>query len=116
MSHPRLSLALDAPDTLLDAGTIALWAWGFHRVVDYLTQAPDLVDRRRIAAVGHSRNGKTALLAGAMDDRIALVIPHQAANLSKTLYGRVNQYLYFFHPFNWSALEPTSCVCIPSLL
>jgi hypothetical protein len=24
-----------------DAGTIALWAWGFHRVVDYLTQSPD---------------------------------------------------------------------------
>jgi dienelactone hydrolase len=61
-----------------DAGTIALWAWGFHRVVDYLTQAPDLVDPQRIAAVGHSRNGKTALLAGAMDERIALVIPHQA--------------------------------------
>jgi hypothetical protein len=61
-----------------DAGTIALWAWGFHRVVDYLVDSPQLVNPRRIAVVGHSRNGKTALLAGAMDDRIALVIPHQA--------------------------------------
>ena len=61
-----------------DAATIALWAWGFHRVVDYLTESPQLVDPGRIAVVGHSRNGKTALLAGAFDERIALVIPHQA--------------------------------------
>jgi hypothetical protein len=61
-----------------DAATIALWAWGFHRVVDYLNEPHKLVDPKRIAVVGHSRMGKTALLAGAMDDRIALVIPHQA--------------------------------------
>jgi dienelactone hydrolase len=61
-----------------DAATIALWAWGFHRVVDFLVSKPDIVDPNRIAVVGHSRNGKTALLAGAMDERIALVIPHQA--------------------------------------
>jgi len=62
-----------------DAGTIALWAWGFHRVVDFLTtEGKDRVDSKRIAAVGHSRNGKTALLAGAFDERIAVVIPLQA--------------------------------------
>ena len=60
-----------------DRGTIAAWAWGFHRCVDYLV-TDKRVDARRIVAVGHSRNGKTALLAGAMDDRIALAIPHQA--------------------------------------
>ena len=58
-------------------GTIAAWAWGFHRCMDYLVKDIS-VDPRRIAAVGHSRNGKTALLAAAMDDRIALAIPHQA--------------------------------------
>jgi hypothetical protein len=62
-----------------DAGTIMLWAWGFHRVVDFLQQAASTdVDPSRIAAVGHSRNGKTALLAGAFDERIAVVIPLQA--------------------------------------
>lgn len=59
------------------AGTIAFWAWGIHRVVDYLITRDDL-DAKRIACVGHSRLGKTALLAGAFDDRIALAIPHQA--------------------------------------
>jgi hypothetical protein len=58
-------------------GTIAAWAWGFHRCVDYLVTDRD-VDPRRIAAVGHSRNGKTALLAAAYDERIAIAFPHQA--------------------------------------
>lgn len=60
-----------------DFGTIAAWAWGVHRVVDYLVTDDDL-DAKRIAVVGHSRLGKTALLAGAFDERIALSIPHQA--------------------------------------
>ncbi len=60
-----------------DWGTIAAWAWGIHRAVDYLV-CDDDIDRERIAVVGHSRLGKTALLAAALDDRIALAIPHQA--------------------------------------
>lgn len=58
-------------------GTIAAWAWGFHRCVDYLVADADL-DPKRIAAVGHSRNGKAALLAAAFDERIAIAFPHQA--------------------------------------
>jgi dienelactone hydrolase len=58
-------------------GTLAAWAWGFQRCVDYLVTDPD-VDAHRIAAVGHSRNGKAALLAAAFDERIGIVFPHQA--------------------------------------
>jgi hypothetical protein len=58
-------------------GTIAAWAWGMQRAVDHLVTDPD-IDKRRIAVVGHSRLGKTSLLAGALDERIALMIPHQA--------------------------------------
>jgi len=60
-----------------DRGTIAAWAWGFQRCVDYLVTDKAL-DAHRIAAVGHSRNGKTALLAAAFDERIAMAFPHQA--------------------------------------
>lgn len=60
-----------------DWGAIAAWAWGFHRAVDYLQTDQDL-DARKIAAVGHSRMGKAAMLAAAFDERIALVIPLQA--------------------------------------
>jgi len=60
-----------------DWGSIAAWAWGIMRVIDYLETDAD-IDAGRIVVVGHSRLGKTALLAGAFDTRIAVVMPHQA--------------------------------------
>ncbi len=60
-----------------DCGTIAAWAWGLQRAVDYLVMTPD-IDKHRIVVTGHSRLGKAALLAAAFDERIALAIPHQA--------------------------------------
>lgn len=59
----------------IESGTIAGWAWGFQRCVDALIQMP-FVDTENIAVTGHSRGGKTALLAGATDERIAFVAPN----------------------------------------
>ncbi|MBI1917892.1 MAG: acetylxylan esterase [Planctomycetes bacterium] len=74
--QPHFRLEGEKPDPH-DWGTIAAWAWGLHRAVDYLVKDRDL-DKDRVIAVGHSRLGKTALLAAAFDERIALAIPHQA--------------------------------------
>lgn len=60
-----------------DWGAIGAWAYGLHRMVDYLV-TDKAIDEQRIACVGHSRLGKTTLLAAALDERIALAIPHQA--------------------------------------
>ncbi len=67
----KVATDCDAP------ATIAAWAWGFSRMLDYLVTDPD-IDAKRVAVVGHSRNGKAALLAAAMDNRIALAIPSQS--------------------------------------
>ena len=58
-------------------GTIALYAWAMSRMVDVLANEPSTA-KAPVVAVGHSRMGKTALLAGAMDERFAIAIPLQA--------------------------------------
>ncbi len=55
-------------------GSIAVWAWGAIQLVNYLISNPKF-DPNQIIISGHSRNGKAALLAGALDERIALINP-----------------------------------------
>jgi len=58
-------------------GALAAWAWGYSRVVDFLL-TQDYADPDKLSVVGHSRGGKTVLLAGAMDERIALSAPNNS--------------------------------------
>ena len=49
-------------------GKIGLWAWAACAVLRYALTLPEL-DSEKISVVGHSRLGKTALLAGALEER-----------------------------------------------
>jgi hypothetical protein len=93
-----------------DWGTLAIWAWGAMRIVDYLESRDD-VDRQRIGIAGHSRGGKMALLAGALDERFSLVAANGSGcggagcfrfgtNGVETLelITRKDRFGYWFHP------------------
>lgn len=63
-----------------DWGSLMVWAWGAMRVADYLlgeswVNAPWFPGVRPDALIvaGHSRRGKTALLASAFDERFSMV-------------------------------------------
>jgi hypothetical protein len=104
--EPDTNRHLDrAPD---EAGTIAWWAWGLSRVMDYL-ETDKGIDAKNVTIMGVSRLGKTVMWAGAQDTRFAGVIAscsgEGGAALSRRNYGETvahltapSRYPYQFTP------------------
>jgi hypothetical protein len=60
-----------------EPGKIALWAYAASRVLDFLIEDARC-DTANSAICGHSRLGKTALLAGMMDERFKFVLANHS--------------------------------------
>jgi hypothetical protein len=86
-------------------GALTAWTWGLSRSIDYFETDKD-VDAKQLGVEGHSRWGKTALWAAALDQRWAIVYAscsgEGGAKLHRRNYGETPDNLVDSFPY-WLA-------------
>jgi len=58
-------------------GAVSAWAAGYSAAISALSDDVE-IDGKKIAVMGHSRHGKSALISGVIDDRVSVVLSHQS--------------------------------------
>ena len=122
------------PRKLDDWGTLRAWAWGASRALDYF-ETDKAVDARHVGVEGHSRWGKTAVVAMAYDPRFAIAYNSSSGesgtklhrrnfgelveNIAETkeYYWMAGNFLKYAGPLNWSDMPVDShelvALCAP---
>lgn len=77
--------ALGDKKTSSSWGAIQAWSWAASKVVDYFETLDDEIDLSKVAVIGHSRGGKTALLAASQDERFVLAVSSCSGNSGAAL-------------------------------
>lgn len=99
-------------------GTLMAWAFAFSAAIDALENDPRL-DPAHVTLIGHSRHGKSALLAGIWDPRVDAVIAHQSgfagATLSRSQTGETLARMQKTYP-HWLAPGASKYAAQPDLL
>jgi hypothetical protein len=96
-------------------GKLQMWAWAARAVLEYALTLPE-IDGDRISVAGHSRLGKTALLAGALDERFYCAFSNDSGcggaaiargNTGETVKVITEVFPYWFCPnfANWAGRE-----------
>ena len=85
------------------AGKIAMWAWAAQRVMDYAETLSDKLDLNCAVMCGHSRLGKTSLLAAATDERFAFAYSNDSgcsgAAITRDKQGESIEAIYKRFPY-----------------
>ncbi len=110
--YPDLEKCDGAPQSIYSIfekplnGAISAWSWGLSRALDALETIPE-ADAKNVIAIGHSRLGKTALLAAALDTRFAGCVSNNSgcmgAAISRRQFGETIEAItrvfpYWFKP------------------
>lgn len=88
-------------------GKISMWAFATRKIMDYLVENKKefQLDISKVAVIGHSRLGKTALWVGAVDPRFSLVVSNNSGAGGAALFrGKVGEQisdLYREGPREW---------------